>query len=481
MIKDVFLVSYFGTSSITDIYIISITIPTLFFSFFLSAIKSSFIPKYINISSNESDENAKIFSSKIINITIFLIFLIISIVLFFTKEFVLLIAPGFDSEQINYAIIFTQISIFSLIFATLVALFSALLNIKNIFLIPPLTAIPMQIGIIFSIMLAANYNILFLPFGYLFSSFIQFFLLVFLLKKISYSHIWKFGFNDKDVKNFIFTILPIFISVAISDLSKIVDKALASFFNIGAISTLDYAHKLTGIIESIVVMAILTAYFPSFAKAAQSNSVGFKKAFREATLLILTLAIPGTIGVIIFSNQIVDLVYGYGNFDFESVKVTSEILAYYAPTIIFFSIRSLLIRSFYSFGNTSIVMYSTIISVIINLSLNFLLFYFTDFGVNGLAISSSIASFISLLFLFVMINKKIPKILDEITFKEIFKIILSTALMALFLFIFKNSSITISKISSLFAVFLSMLIFVLSLFIFKFNLIYGLIRRFKKI
>jgi putative peptidoglycan lipid II flippase len=346
VIKDMTLANYYGISKVTDVYVVSITISTLFFAFFLSAIKSSFIPKYSEILKNESEGNANEFANSILTLIILVMIVLIGLVLIFTKQIVNVIAPGFDKELVDLTIYFTRISIFSILFTAIFSVFSGLLNINNIFLAPAVAVIPMQIVLIFTIIISSNSSIYLLPWGYVFASIIHLLFILPLLRKIKFRYKPKINFDDIHTKSFLVTIIPIFLSVALSDLSKIIDKALASTFHIGAISTLEYAHKLTGIVESIGVLSILTVIFPTLSKFAYSDIEKYKSKFIETFKLISLIAVPSMVGFMLMNLEFVDLVYGRGEFDTRAVFITARVLMFYSPTILFFSLRALYIRSF---------------------------------------------------------------------------------------------------------------------------------------
>ena len=57
-------------------------------------------------------------------------------------------------------------------------------------------------------------------------------------------------------------------------------------------------------------------------------------------------------------------------------------------------------RIFYAFKRTKIVMYNSFIIVMINIILNLLLYNFTDLGINGLALSTSVSFIIGFFILY---------------------------------------------------------------------------------
>ena len=67
-LKDIVLSYYYGASSISDVYLISLTIPTGIFAFVGAAISTGFIPMYSKIEKIEGSLEAEKYTSNLINI-----------------------------------------------------------------------------------------------------------------------------------------------------------------------------------------------------------------------------------------------------------------------------------------------------------------------------------------------------------------------------------------------------------------------------
>jgi putative peptidoglycan lipid II flippase len=86
----------------------------------------------------------------------------------------------------------------------------------------------------------------------------QVFLQISGIRKTKFRYKFILDFKDRYVKKILYLIPPILISVGISDLNKIIDKAMASTLIDGSVSALNYANRLDGLVRGVFIAAIAT-------------------------------------------------------------------------------------------------------------------------------------------------------------------------------------------------------------------------------
>ena len=85
-------------------------------------------------------------------------------------------------------------------------------------------------------------------------------------------------------------------------------------------------------------------------------------------------------------------------------------------------------RIFYAFKRTKIVMYNGFIIVMINIILNLLLYNFTDLGINGLALSTSVSFIIGFFILYSYLIKISDKLFISFFNPSLLKIIFASSI-----------------------------------------------------
>ena len=252
-------------------------------------------------------------------------------------------------------------------------------------------------------------------------------------------YLYNFHLNFKDT-NLIQTIklsLPVMIGLSAQQINIIVDKTMASSLTEGSIASLSYAAVTSTIFLEVFVVSITTVIFPVITKAAANNDM---KKLRVVVIkgfkIILLITIPASVGMIVLANPIIRVIFERGAFDNNATEMTVSAFALYSIALVFFSLKRLAQKVYYSVNDTKTPMINSLLEVFVNIGLNLILVRYL--GHRGLAFSTSLAVMItSLLFL-----KGITKIIGGVNKKSsivyLAKIIISSTIMGLVLLLFRH-------------------------------------------
>ncbi len=415
-VREISLSYFYGATNVSDAYIISITIPSVIFALIGAGISTGFIPMFSSIEGDYGEKEAKRYTNNLINIIIILCTFIVVFVLIFTEPVVKLFASGFTGETLALAIRFTKISILGIYFTGVIAVFSGFLQIKGNFAVPALLGIPMNIIVIFSLFLSTKTDMIVLSIGTVLATFTQLMFLIPFIKKKGYRYKFIIDFKDKHIINMARITIPVIIGVSVNQINVLVDRSLASNVAVGGISALNYANRLNGFVQGIFVISISTVMYPMISKmAAKKDMKGLELSIIEAINSISILVIPATIGAMVFSKQIVSLLFGRGAFDPGALNMTSNALFFYAIGMIGFGLREVLSRGFYSLKDSKTPMINGVIAVSTNIVLNIILSKFL--GIGGLALATSISAILSSTLLTLALRRK----LNGFSFRKIFQ------------------------------------------------------------
>lgn len=200
--------------------------------------------------------------------------------------------------------------------------------------------------------------------------------------------------------------IPVLIGVAINDVNVIINKTLASELIDGSISALNYASRLTFLIQGVFVSAITTVIFPLLAKESNNNNIsGMKKIMGHGINFILLITIPAAVGMIVLALPIVQVAFERGAFTSRDTVMTSSALIFYSLGLVASSLQLLAARVYYSLQDTRTPMINGGLSVSMNIVLSLILVGFMDH--IGLALATSISGTIAVLLLFYGLKKKI--------------------------------------------------------------------------
>ncbi|MEG6585027.1 murein biosynthesis integral membrane protein MurJ [Dendrosporobacter sp. 1207_IL3150] len=405
-LRDVTLSYYYGTSGISDAYLISLTIPVTIFSFVGTGLAISYIPMYSRINREFNIQRADRFTSSVINFLLMICTLITFMGIIFAGPIVKLFASGFEGETLNRAIQFTQISIVAVYFYGIISIFKSYLQLKSSFVIPALAGIIPNLFVIFSIIISAKFDVIFLSIGTTIGVIIQLLYLIPFIRKEGYKYSFIFDTNDKYLKEIMYLSLPVIVGSSVDQINVLVDRTIASQIATGGISALNYANRLNLFIQGIFVASITTVIYPVISQmAAEKNISGLKKTLAEAISGISLLVLPATVGAMIFAEPIVKLLFGRGAFDYHAIYMTSYALYFFSIGMVGFGLREVLTRAFYALQDTKTPMINATIAMVLNIVLNIILSRYL--GIGGLALATSISAILCTILLFISLRKKI--------------------------------------------------------------------------
>lgn len=426
--REILLSYIYGATSISDAYLISLTIPGVIFSIITAGLSAGYIPLYSRVLQDEGNDSSNKFTSNLINLLLVLSTLMVTIGLLFTEPIVRIFAAGFDKSTLLLAIKLTRISLLTVYFTGIASVLTGFLQVNGNYIIPALVGLPFNMIIILSIFSSQFTNLAVLGIGYVLAIGSQVFFMIPYLKRNKFKYTKRIDFKDKKITNMIRIVIPLIVSVSVNQINILIDRTIASQVVIGGISALNFANKLSGFVLGIFVVSIVTALYPIISKlAAEKNFYILKKSISEGITAINILVLPATVGFVVFAKPIIVMLFGRGAFDDVAVNLTSTALIYYSLGMIGFGLSDMLTRVFYSLQDTKTPMIFSIIGVFLNIVLNLILSRFM--GLGGLALATSISAIVVTLFLFISLTIKIGSIgLKQIVI-SFCKILVSSILM----------------------------------------------------
>lgn len=398
-IREILIASKFGSGMKTDTFFVAMTATSLIVGFLSSAISTTFIPILSEIESKEGKRGKIEHTNNMINVMFLLSTILVIICMAFTPLIIKLLAKGFQGEQFKLAVELTRIGLPMILFAGIIGIFTGYLQSEQKFISTSIIGIPFNIVYIFFLLFLSNkFGIKGLMVTAVIAVLSQVLIQIPEARNIGYKYILKFDLKDKYVKKVIALSVPVIIGVAINDLNAIVDRTLASSLVTGSISSLNYANRLNSLILGVFITAITTVIFPLLSKECSNDNISrMKKIMAYGINIILIITVPATVGLILFSNPIVEIAFQRGQFGIKATQMTSQALVFYSLGLVAMSLRLLLNRVYYSLQDTRTPMVNGAISVVFNIVLNIILVKFMQH--SGLALATSISTIITVILL----------------------------------------------------------------------------------
>lgn len=403
--REVVLATFYGTGEYADVFLLTLNIPSLIIAVVGTAIATIYVPIYFKTKEKSGEEGSLRFTNNMINIVLVFSIIVCILGLIFTGNIIEILAVGFEGEKFNLAVKFTKIMFSGVIFLSISKIVSSYLQVNDNFVIPGLVGLPYNIIIITAIVLSTKTSIEIMAIGALLGMASQMLFQIPAAIKKKYRYMPYFNLKDENIKEMIVLMMPILIGVAIGQINIMVDKTLASTLGDGPLSALNYANKLNDFVMALFVTSIVTVIYPKLAQMTQNeNRERFIDTIVTSANSIVLLVLPITVGAIVLAEPIVRILFERGAFNSESTEMTYNALRFYSLGLVAMGLRDVLIRVFYSLSDTKTPMINGSIALIINIVLNFILI--KPFGYKGLAVSTSIASIITIILMFYTLKKK---------------------------------------------------------------------------
>lgn len=444
--RELSLAYFFGASSLTDAYLIAISIPTTIFGIIGSGILSGYIPMYNHIRGTSNTYSAKRFTNNFISTVLIFSSLVFLLGFFFSPVLVKLFSFGFDKPTLELASFYTKISIFSIFPIILVSIFSGFLQVNNKFLVVAFISIPTNFIYIIGSYIAYKTNIFTML--VLFTCLAMFFQLIFLypfVLKNKFRFSFKVNLYDKNLHKLLMLGIPIIMGTSLEQINSLIDRTVASGLGSGSITILNYATKLNGAMLSLSVIAILSILYPKFSRLVSENNIEqLKEQVKYVINMIFIFAFPIMFGIITLNKEVSMFIFGRGNLDKDSVLATAKCLSAYSLCFVALCLRGLATKIFYSFKDSKTPVINSSIGIGLNIILNIILSKY--FGITGIAIATSISTiFISILLFYNL--RRYDIYLEKTNLVILFKVLLASAFMIVTIYVSKKYLSSLGNLS----------------------------------
>jgi putative peptidoglycan lipid II flippase len=356
---------FLGTSAYNS-FLFASNIPELMAQIILfGAITATILPILSKILEEEGKQRfIRVFSS-LINISI-IIFLVFAVVIALTAgtilpwfiENVIRAKNEISPEQMSELVTMLRVMMIPQIILAISIYLTTALNIYERFLIPQLAPVFYNLGRILSIYILIPFigqTPWVLVWGSLVGSVLHLLIQVPVVRHLGLGYVPVFDFFDKQIRDIGTIALPRIMSISVEQIGVFIDKLIAFGLAGDALAFYTLGVLIISVPLSIFGSSYSTASFPSLARAFnRGERIIASQIFTKIMNQILFLSIPSAIILIILRVPIVRLAFGiFGDqVDFLTTLSISWVILFFAPGIIFESLRTLLYRTFYATHDT---------------------------------------------------------------------------------------------------------------------------------
>ena len=433
-VRDIFIAKFLGSTVTSDAFFVAFRLPNFFRRVLAEgAYSAALIPVFSGVVIDSKDDHeAADFVENTMSLLLF-VTVILTFVFYFGMPFIIqILAPGFseNKEAFDLAVNFGKIIFPYLIFISLVAHFTSILNVHGKFAAGAFSPVILNISFILSLFVltpqlsSAGHA---LAYGVLIGGLFQFIFMYQAVLKFYRPRIRIPNLNQK-LRKFFRLFFPGVIGSGFIQLNIIIGTIIASFLPVGAISHIYYADRLNQLPLAIFGIAMGIVLLPSLSKAIKKdNENEVHNTQNRALEFSLLISLPSAVGLFILSTPIIHILFERGAFIEEDTFYTSQVLSIFSLGLPAYILIKVLVTCFFARENTKTPLYISLASVIINIILSLLLI--STMREMGIALATAISAWFNVFFLFFILKFKKNIILDNIFLKNTYRIIISVFIM----------------------------------------------------
>jgi putative peptidoglycan lipid II flippase len=400
--KEMLTAQRFGVSASLDVFNVTQAFPGILMLFFSGALVSAFIPLYLEWRNRCSPQEADSHAAWLIFLTT-AFFAVLALICFFLSPIIIqIIGYGFAPAEKQLGVVMGRLLSLLILIDGAGILFRGILHARKMFLHLSVAPIFLNLMIIFFLYFDMGLDIYVLVWGFLIGTLLKTIYMGIALRHEGFTFRTPIPFDWQKVSTLWYLALPLLGSELIANSNLMIDQVMATQLPAGSVSTLRYAFRINDLPIQVVIAAISRAIFPfiseEFSAGRRDN---LQNIFKYSLIFLGFLTIPITCLMVLFSQDIVTLLLKRGAFDLDAARQTAQTLVCFSVGLFFYAYTFINGTFFIALQKPKVLLYMGIVSVFLNVLLNFLFMHF--FGVQGIALSTSATmGIISIWFMFLL-------------------------------------------------------------------------------
>ncbi|QBQ17614.1 MviN family virulence factor [Acinetobacter haemolyticus] len=418
LVRDIVLLNVFGAGKDFDTFVVAFRIPNFFRRLFAEgAFSQAFIPVLTEYKTSRTHAEVQILISRVFGCLLTAMSLLTLIAMIAAPVIIYIYAPGFhnDPEKFALAVDMFRLTIPYLMFMSLTAFASSILNSYGSFASPAFAPVLLNIAMIAGAWWLTPFMaepIMALGWAVVVAGVLQLAIQIPELWKKKLLIPPKVDFKHEGVDRILKLMLPALFGVSVTQINLLLNTIWASFMQDGSVSWLYSAERMTELPLGLIGVAIGTVILPSLsARHAEQDQTKFRGMLDWAAKIIMLVGIPASIALFMLSTPIIQALFQRGEFTLEDTQMTALALQCMSAGVISFMLIKVFAPGFYAQQDTKTPVRVGLIAVAANAILNVL--FIGLFKLNGweaehmaLAMASSGSALVNAGLLYYYLHKR---------------------------------------------------------------------------
>ncbi|MDW4549466.1 murein biosynthesis integral membrane protein MurJ [Defluviimonas sp. D31] len=368
-VRDVLIAAYLGTGPVAEAFLVAFTLPNMFRRFFAEgAFNTAFVPLFSK--KLEAGEDPKGFAEDAFAGLAFVVLIVSLVSMVAMPWLVLAMAGGFaGDERLPLAVEYGRICFPYILFISLTALLSGLLNAGGRFIAA--AGAPVLLNIIFIVAMVTADRLgwdmgLTMAWATPVTGLAQLALVWVAAARMGFALKLRLPRMTPDLKRLLTIAGPAVMAGGVVQINLLVGRQVGSFFE-GAIAWLSYADRLYQLPLGVVGIAIGIVLLPDLSRRLKAeDTFGSRYALSRATEFALFLTVPAGVALMVIPLPLISVLYERGAFDATDTAPTALALAVYGLGLPAFVLQKVLQPLYFAREDTATPFRFALWSMVVN-------------------------------------------------------------------------------------------------------------------
>lgn len=369
LVRDIFLARYLGDGPVAQAFVIAQSLPNMFRRFFAEgAFNFAFVPMFAK--KVEAGEGAEAFARDAFwgmaaLLTLFSILAILGM-----EVLVLMMASGFVGDaRFDLAVTLGRIAFPYILFISLTALLSGMLNAAGRFVVTSAVTILLSATMITGMILANRMGWDMgrtLAWSVTLSGVLQLLVTYGAIRRLGYRLPFRWPALTPELKRLAIIAAPAVLAGGVVQINLIVGRQVASMTE-GAVVWLYNADRIYQLPLGVVGIAIGIVLLPDLSRRLRADDAeGSRASFNRGTEFALLLTIPAAVALVVISWPIISVLFQRGAYGVEATQNTAWALAAYGLGLPAFVLHKVLQPLYYAREDTRSPFRFAVWSMVVN-------------------------------------------------------------------------------------------------------------------
>lgn len=370
-VRDIFMAKYIGAGAVADAFFVAFSLPNMFRRFFAEgAFNAAFVPMFTKkhaTSKTEAEDFAR--DAYWLMASVLIVFSVLAMLAM--PLLVWAMAAGFGGDdRFDMAVIFGRIAFPYILFISLTALLSGMLNAIGRFAAAAAAPVLLNGAFIAALLMGAHYG---WPMGLTISwavpvgGIAQLAVVWIAVRRAGFRLRFRLPRLTPELKRLLIIAAPAVLAGGVVQINLIVGRQVASFTE-NAISWLSYADRLYQLPLGVVGIAVGVVLLPELARRLRlGEEERARDAFSRGMEFSLALTLPAAVALVVIAQPLISVLFERGAFGREDAINTALALAVYGLGLPAFVLHKVLQPLYFAREDTRSPFRYALNSMVVNL------------------------------------------------------------------------------------------------------------------